>query len=331
MPKIIKIDDLIIVTLDNGDTYQKNNITEEEFDSIVNAKSEDDIIEIFCPRIAEIREEVRSVEELEDRVRKSNLLIWKNNAVYFPIVSELSVPKELVHSILEAEDNNDSILLETYKNFWTLLSLNPNEECRQNLWWFLNRNGLVVSKHGFFIAYRNVDRTSNPNVYTDNHTHTFRIRIGEMVTMPREECCADNNQLCASGLHAGSRDWLKRNYCGNVGLTILVNPADVVSLPHEDHYGKMRCCAYLPIDFCKFDNNGDVIPYDAKDGFDCDYVPKVIYEGIMGTENSVTYKFEIPEIPGIIKDRITDNLLEIAKTCIVDRNILYDSQQENKE
>ena len=56
-----------------------------------------------------------------------------------------------------------------------------------------------------------------------------------------------------------------------------------------------------------------------------------VYEGIMGTENNAAYKFEIPEVPGITKDRITDNLLEIAKTCIVDRNILYDSQQENKE
>ncbi len=329
MQKIIRIDDLVIVTLDDGTTYQKSDVTDTEFNTIVNAECEDDIIEIFCPHIVEVKQEIKAIEELEDRVRKSNLLVWKNDAVYFPIVSELSVPKELALSILNAEDSNDSILLETYKNFWTLLSLNPNEECRQNLWWFLNRNGLVVSKHGFFIAYRNVDKTSDPNVYTDNHTHTFRIKIGEMVTMPREQCCADNNQLCSSGLHAGSRDWLKENYCGSVGLTILINPADVVSLPHADHYGKMRCCAYLPIDFCKFDKNGDVIPYDAKDGFDCEYVPKVIYEGIMGTESSTTYKFEIPEVPGLTKDRITDNLLEIAKNCIIDRNILYDNQQEN--
>ena len=329
MQKIIRIDDLVIVTLDDGTTYQKSAITDEEFNTIVNAECVDDIIKIFCPQIVEVRQEIKSIEELEDRVRKSNLLEWRNDAIYFPIVSELSVPKELATSILDAEDANDSLKLETYKNFWTLLSLNPNEECRQNLWWFLNRNGLVVSKHGFFIAYRNVDRTSDPNVYTDNHTHTFKIKIGEMVTMPREHCCADNNQLCSTGLHAGARDWLKRNYCGNVGLTILVNPADVVSLPHKDYYGKMRCCAYLPIDFCKFDSNGDVIPYDAKDGFDCEYVPKVIYEGIMGTESSVTYKFEIPDVPGITKDRITDNLLEIAKNCIIDRNILYDNQQEN--
>ena len=94
-----------------------------------------------------------------------------------------------------------------------------------------------------------------------------------------------------------------------------------------DHYGKLRTCAYLPIDFCKFDNNGDVIPYDANDGFDCEYVPKVIYEGITGTETNTAYKFEIPEVPGLVKERITDNLLEIAKTCIIARNILHDQQE----
>jgi hypothetical protein len=328
MQKIIRIDDLVIVTLDDGQTYQKNDITDEEFNKIVNAESEDDIIEIFCPTIAEIKEEIRTLEELEDRVRKSNLLEWKNDAVYFPIVSELSVPKELVVAILDAEDNNDSLKLETYKNFWTLMSLNPDEQCRKNLYWFLERNGLVISKHGFFVAYRNVDKTSTEGVYTDHHSHSFRIKIGEMVTMPRQDCDARQDVTCSCGLHLGARTWLKHNYYGNVGLVCLCNPADVTAVPHLDYYGKLRTCAYLPIDFCHFDSAGDVIPYDKNDGFDCEYVPKVIYEGIIGTEKDTAYKFEIPEVPGITRDRITDNLLEIAKTCIVDRNILYDSQQE---
>ena len=116
MQKIIRIDDLVIVTLDDGTTYQKSTITDDEFNTIVNAECEDDIIEIFCPQIAEVRQEIKSIEELEDRVRKSNLLEWRNEAIYFPIVSDLSVPKELATSILDAEDTNDSVLLETYRN-----------------------------------------------------------------------------------------------------------------------------------------------------------------------------------------------------------------------
>ena len=48
MQKIIRIDDLVIVTLDEGQTYQKSDITDEEFNRIINAECEDDIIEIFC-------------------------------------------------------------------------------------------------------------------------------------------------------------------------------------------------------------------------------------------------------------------------------------------
>lgn len=231
MQKIIRMDDLVIVTLDSGNTYQKSNITDEEFNAIVNAKSEDDIIEIFVPSIKEVKEEIAIIQDLEERVRKSNLLEWKNDAIYFPLVSELSVPRELATSILIAEEENDTLKIETYKNFWTLMSLNPDEKCRQNLYWFLQKNGLVISKHGFFIAYRNVDTTKEHGVYTDHHSHSFRIKIGEMVTMPRSQCDDNQEVTCSRGLHLASSVWLKHNYYGTVGLTCLCNPADVVAVP----------------------------------------------------------------------------------------------------
>ena len=329
MQKIIRIDDLVIVTLDDGQTYQKNGITDEEFNTIVNAESEEDILEIFCPKIAEIKEEIKSIEELEDRVRKSNLLEWRNDAVYFPIVSELSVPKELVQAILDAEDNNDSVLIETYRNFWTLMWLNKDEECRHNLYAFLMRQDFKIAKCGFVVGYRNVDTTREEGVYTDHHSHTFRIKIGEIVTMPREECDCSSQNECSRGLHVSGTNWLSRNYFGNTGLVVLVNPADCVAVPERSDYGKLRTCAYLPIDIMHYNTEGKVIPYPKETGFECDLVPMVIYEGIMGTETSAAYKLEIPEIPGITRERITDNLLELAKNVIIDRNILYDSQQES--
>lgn len=327
MQKIIRIDDLVIVTLDDGTTYQKSTITDEEFNTIVNAECEDDIIEIFCPQIAEVRQEIKSIEELEDRVRKSNLLEWRNDAIYFPIVSELSVPKELATSILDAEDDNDSLKLETYKNFWTLMSLNKDEECRTNLFAFLMRHDFKIAKCGFFVGYRNVDTTREEGVYTDHHSHTFRIKIGEMVTMPREACDCSSANECSRGLHVSGTNWLSRNYFGNTGLVVLVNPADCVAVPERNDYGKLRTCAYLPIDIMHYNTEGKVIPYPKETGFECDLVPMVIYEGIMGTESSTTYKLEIPDVPGITKDRITDNLLEIAKNVIVERNILQDEQE----
>ena len=88
-----------------------------------------------------------------------------------------------------------------------------------------------------------------------------------------------------------------------------------------DNYGKLRTCAYLPMEIIHYDKNDDVIPLDVEDGFDCSYVTKVIYEGTMGTKEDSTYKINIPEIPGTTVESIQDKLLEIAKECIVCRKL----------
>lgn len=90
---------------------------------------------------------------------------------------------------------------------------------------------------------------------------------------------------------------------------------------HEDHYGKLRTCAYLPITKAKFGEDKKVIPYDAKDGFECEYIPKIIYEGLMGTEKDSNYKIIIPDMPGIDRESIADKLLDIARETIINREV----------
>ena len=283
---------------------------------------------MFNPKSAEELKEAESVKEIINNVEDSNLLVKKGDSIYFKGVSELSLPKELVDAILTAESNNDELKLEAYRNFWTLMSLNPNEECRKNLFWFLTKYDMTIAKCGFFVGYRNVDTTSEEGVYTDHHSHTFKIKIGEMVTMPREQCDCDSSISCSRGLHIGGKGWLKRNYYGNTGLACLINPADTIAVPKIDNYGKLRTCAYLPIEVIKYNEHDDVIPLDVEDGFDCSYVTKVIYEGITGTENS-PYEIKIPEVNGINKESIQDKLLDIAMKCVVDRVIEEEAKEKS--
>ena len=324
MQKVIRINNKVIVILNNGCKFEKEDITDEEFEIICNS-SDEELIKMFNPQYEKDLEEAESVKKVINSVETSNLLIKKGDSIYFKGVSELSLPKELVEAIITAENNNDELKLEAYKNFWTLMSLNPNEECRKNLFWFLTKYDMTIAKCGFFVGYRNVDTTGEEGVYTDHHSHTFRIKIGEMVTMPREKCDCDSSISCSRGLHCSSVGWLKRNYFGNTGLACLVDPSQVVAVPKVDDYGKLRTCAYLPIKVIKYNENDDVIPLDVEDGFDCSYVTKVIYEGLMGTEDS-PYKITIPDIKGINKESIQDKLLDIAMKCVVDRVI----EEENK-
>lgn len=325
MQKIIRFNDVTIIVLNNGTSFQRSGLSDEEFNTLANAKDDEEVLSIMNPEYKEKVRERNKVLDILSYIDKSKLLTRVGECVYWEDISHLSLPKELVFSILEAEEEGDDIRIETYKNFWTLMSLNPDEQCRLNLFWFLNRNGLVISRSGFFVAYRNVDKhkewTKEDEIYTDCHTRTFKIRIGEMVTMPREQCDDNQDVTCSRGLHLANQDWLKAGYYGSQGLVCLCNPAEVVSVPHLDHYGKLRTCAYLPIDKAHYDECGNIIPYNAKDGFECEYVPQVIYEGLMGTEKDGNYRIEIPDIPGINKENITKKLLDLARETIATREI----------
>ena len=322
MQKLIRLGSKVIALFEDGSYCENDNISDEVFKTLINA-SEEEVFAIMVPEYSKKRKEYNDIMDLANNVENSKILVLKGESIYWEEVSQLSLPTEFAKAVINAETNNDQVKLDTYKNFWTLMSLNPDERCRKNLFWFLNKNGLVISKCGFFVAYRNANyhhtEEDGSIVYTDAHTGTTRIKIGEVVTMPREDCDTVQEHTCSQGLHCGSSWWLKRNYFGNNGLVVLVNPADVVAVPPYDDYGKLRTCAYLPIAKAEFDVNGNVIPFKANDGFDCGYVTKVIYEGLMGTEEDSTYKIEIPEVPGINKEVISDKLLEIAMKCITDR------------
>lgn len=325
MQKVIKVDGKVITLFEDGTYCERDNVSDELFKQIVEAESEEDVFALMCPEHGQRMKEYEDVQEFMGDINDSQLLTLKGESVYWEDVSQLSMPTELVRAVLDAEFKHDEVRIETYRNFWTLMSLNPDERCRKNLFWFLNKNGLVISRCGFFVAYRNANyHSTDPDgtvVYTDAHSGTTRIRIGEVVTMPREECDTVQEHTCSSGLHAGSKWWLKRNYYGDQGLVVLINPQDVVAVPPYDSYGKLRTCAYLPIEKAEFDENGDVIPFKADDGFDCGYITKVIYEGLMGTEKDSTYRIEIPEIPGINKENISNKLLDIAMKCITERQV----------
>lgn len=99
-------------------------------------------------------------------------------------------------------------------------------------------------------------------IYTDNHTGKFRIKIGEMVSMPKEQCDHSQDNECSRGLHISSSSWTKKNNFGQQGIVCLVNPSDIVSIPYADA-GKMRCWRYLPIGLAEYDDNGNIIPIET--------------------------------------------------------------------
>ena len=157
---VIKVGTTITVVLDDGVVLSKPNCTKELEEQIWDAvKSEDkeQILYLLSPKAKEALDEIRDLEEFEVKVGSSEYLTIVGSSIYIKSISELSLPVDLAKSILKAEIEGDKVLLESYLNFWTLVSLNPDSRARMNLFWFLKKYGMTITKSGLFVAYRNVE------------------------------------------------------------------------------------------------------------------------------------------------------------------------------
>jgi len=80
------------------------------------------------------------------------------------------------------------------------------------------------------------------NRFTDDWTKTFDIRIGQVTSMPQEECNWSTQDCAAAGLHFTS-DQIHYVGCGDQSVIVLINPMKVVGIGQH----KGRCYEYLPI------------------------------------------------------------------------------------
>lgn len=321
--RIIRCKTSLTVILSGGRIIQVNNCDDETYKKVEALYVADDEFEMINLLIQEKPETegintVRLIKFWKD-IEQTSELTKEGNSVYWKSVSPLSVPMSFAEKVMKAEKTKDTVKLNAYKNFWTLLSLNPDAAVRENLFKFLEKWGMVITKSGLFVGYRNANiyrKSSNPSegtIYTDAHSGTTRIMIGRMVTLPREQCDTNSDNECSRGLHIGGTSWLDKGYYGDVGLVCLVNPVDVVAVPwaHAE-YGKLRTCAYMPIGQAQYDDNGHIIPFRTDSGFEEPFVPTILYDGVMATEDIATYKIPMPKDPLEAKT-VSDKILAIAK------------------
>ena len=290
--KVLRVNQSLTVVLSDGTILEKNPCNDELYQEVENAFLEDNeekIIELLSPKIKEIKEEIKEAEALIERIKKSSILSLNGDSVYIKSISELSVPPMLIKAILGAEEEENEDLLQSYLNFWTLCSLNPDSRARENLFWFLQKYEFQITRSGLFVSYRNVvpvgtkgvetsvsneyikyvtecylkvkqklkknpsnfgiykddesnyfmfpidskkaedyylvgtvkdlynnlgdtEKVSEP-YFTDAHSKTFDIRIGKIVSMPREECDSVQENTCSRGLNHVA--YSQRNLCLN--------------------------------------------------------------------------------------------------------------------
>ncbi len=200
--------------------------------------------------------------------------LYKSHGQWFVRGNPIPIEKVLAARIQACIDNN--LDFDFLINFWNLASLNL--DVKDQLFSFLVHNGHPITKNGYFIAYKAVqikekydpktgelikyqafdedtgeqllEDFSCDTVFAPFHQGPYGniIKLGVPVTMPREECDADSNRTCSTGLHVGSMQYVRQfGHNERIILQVLVDPRNVVAVPADYNNTKMRVCEYYPI------------------------------------------------------------------------------------
>jgi len=104
-----------------------------------------------------------------------------------------------------------------------------------------------------------IKNDEHTTVYTDAHSGTTKIILGQPVSISRSQCDSNPDQTCSKGLHLGSTNFMSKGYFGEVGLVCLCNPMHVVAVPYTGGQ-KLRTSEYLPIGIAEYGEDDKVIP-----------------------------------------------------------------------
>ena len=190
----------------------------------------------------------------------------ENGAVYF---GGSAVHSLCVDRILQFCDSGFSPM--PLVRFLSKLQKNPSRRSVEELYRFLERNNLTVTTNGNFLAYKAV--TSDFYSITAGNAQLLKGKddgkgrifngVGEEIQVYRNYVDDDANRGCSVGLHAGTLEYAQ-SFGGNSATLVIVeiDPADVVSVPHDCECQKLRTARYKVVDICT--QRLDLPVYDSR-------------------------------------------------------------------
>lgn len=181
-------------------------------------------------------------------VTKNNLPITKNGMLvtYRKVVSTGQKNKDLVEFISSEyfrikkmkKSPSNYIIYKDGDNYVTKSRLLGGDMFSENL-------GIVAE------LYTKID-TLVENTFTDNHTKSKSIKIGQIYKEDEDKINLDNSQSYAAGLHVGAESFGFDGF-GDTGVICLVNPSKIRSVPNHS-CNKMRVSELLPVAIMNLEN-----------------------------------------------------------------------------
>lgn len=183
-----------------------------------------------------------------------------------------------------------------------------------------DKNIEFMGKLGDLNAKLDVIAAESETVYTDKHTKTMVIKLGQPVVMERKKCDSDPAKDCSYGLHVGATKYVESfGNRGDAVLVCLVNPAHVVAVPEYDN-SKMRVSEYFPIALATYTDDRKIEIVEQK-YWESDY--KTYEESELAKLIAKVQKEEIPIAAALKAEEETRPLSELQKileTRLLDLN-----------
>jgi hypothetical protein len=160
-------------------------------------------------------------------------------------VIDTSLSRHIVRMIRDGDHG-----YQRWVRFLENLAANPSGKSRRHLYTWLSGRDFAITPDGCLLGYKGVLADGrNSSVHagaaavngTAHHGH-IPNPVGAIVEMPRSQVSGDRGAGCAAGLHVGTHHYAST--FGQRMLLVSVNPRDVVSVPRDCEYHKLRCCRY---------------------------------------------------------------------------------------
>lgn len=183
---------------------------------------------------------INEKEKIKEKVICDNIKLIGNSLFYtYEDGTRIEVTNALAKRIIymiNFEIDTTAIL-----SFFKNLMNNPSKTSIEELFTFLEKNKLPITEDGHFLAYKKIRSD-----WKDIHSGTIDNSIGEVIEMHRNMVNDNRSEVCSSGLHFASYDYLShfgRDLDDRI-VVLKINPADVVSIPIDYNNSKGRCCRY---------------------------------------------------------------------------------------
>jgi hypothetical protein len=124
------------------------------------------------------------------------------------------------------------------------LQNNPSKRAVDEAYTWLANRSFGITDTGNVLGYKAVR-----NNFLDIYSGTFDNNVGQVHSMPRNTVDDNKENGCSYGFHVGTQDYAT-GFCSQGGHIMVVefDPADIVSVPSDCNYQKLRVCRYMVVE-----------------------------------------------------------------------------------